>query len=164
MSKMSKVLTHDELGGHLFLAKRLPALRWHELDLGLYAELGNHDSDAKGETQVGTTHERESTNAESWGGVVSSVRRAAHKSGGLKSHWTRDHGSISKSGGNSLLAEQEFGGQGVHREVESEGFEENHRVVINCDEPVGQRWRMVESALVFWGSRKVSEMWAHICC
>ena len=46
-----------------------------------------------------------------------------------------------------MLAEQEFGGQGVHREVESEGFEENHRVVINCDEPVGQRWRMVESAV-----------------
>ena len=36
-----------------------------------------------------------------------------------------------------------FGGQGVYREVESEGLEENHRVVIEGshpnDEPVGQR-------------------------
>ena len=36
-----------------------------------------------------------------------------------------------------------FGGQGVHREVESEGFEENRRAVINGshskDELVGPR-------------------------
>src|SRR5215469_8153074 len=36
------------------------------------------------------------------------------------------------------------GGQGVHREVESEGHEEKYRAVINGgypgDEPVGQRW------------------------
>ena len=80
-----------------------------------------------------------------------SVRRAAHRSGGLKSHWVRGHESISKSGGNSSLAGKESGGQGVDREVESEGFEENHQVAINGghpdDELVGQRWRMVESAL-----------------
>ena len=38
-----------------------------------------------------------------------------------------------------------------NREVESEGLEENHRVVIDGsdpkDEPVGQRWAMVEPAL-----------------
>ena len=43
------------------------------------------------------------------------------------------------------------GGQGVHREVESEGHEEKSRAVINGgypdDEPVGQRWRQVELAL-----------------
>ena len=43
------------------------------------------------------------------------------------------------------------GGQGVHREVESEGLEEHHRVVIEGshpeDEPVGQRRGMVEPAL-----------------
>ena len=43
------------------------------------------------------------------------------------------------------------GGQGVHREVESEGLEEKYRAVIDggCpeDEPVGQRWRQVELAL-----------------
>jgi len=39
---------------------------------------------------------------------------------------------------------QSFGGQGVHREMESEGHEEKYRAVIDggCpeDEPVGQRW------------------------
>src|SRR3970282_1606972 len=43
------------------------------------------------------------------------------------------------------------GGQGVHREVESEGHEEKYRAVIDggCpeDEPVGQRWDKVEPAL-----------------
>jgi hypothetical protein len=36
-----------------------------------------------------------------------------------------------------------FGGQGVHREVESEGLAEKYRAVIDGatqDEPVGQRW------------------------
>ena len=43
------------------------------------------------------------------------------------------------------------GGQGVHREVESEGHEEKYRAVIDGetqDEPVGQRWDKVESALL----------------
>jgi len=43
------------------------------------------------------------------------------------------------------------GGQGVHREVESEGHEEKYRAVIDGghpeDEPVGQRWGKVELAL-----------------
>ena len=42
------------------------------------------------------------------------------------------------------------GGQGVHREVESEGHEEKFRAVIKgspSDEPVGQRWGKVEPAL-----------------
>jgi hypothetical protein len=43
------------------------------------------------------------------------------------------------------------GGQGVHREMESEGYEEKYRAVIDggCpdDEPVGQRWGKVEPAL-----------------
>src|SRR5579863_1763443 len=43
------------------------------------------------------------------------------------------------------------GGQGVHREVESEGHEEKYRAVINGghpeDELVGQRWGKVEPAL-----------------
>ena len=42
------------------------------------------------------------------------------------------------------------GGQGVHREVESEGHEEKCRAVIDGghpeDEPVGQRWGKVEPA------------------
>ncbi len=41
------------------------------------------------------------------------------------------------------------GGQGVHREMESEGHEEKFRAVIKgspSDEPVGQRWDSVEPA------------------
>jgi len=44
-----------------------------------------------------------------------------------------------------------LGGQGVHREVESEGFAEKYRAVIerseSPDELVGQRWGKVEPAL-----------------
>jgi len=44
-----------------------------------------------------------------------------------------------------------IGGQGVHREMESEGFEEKYRAVIYgshpVDELVGQRWGKVEPAL-----------------
>jgi len=36
--------------------------------------------------------------------------------------------------------------------VESEGFEEKFRAVIEIDEPVGQRWGKVESAL--WRRRR----------
>src|SRR5690349_932134 len=81
-----------------------------------------------------------------------SVRWAAYKSGGLKSLSVGGHSLISK-GGTQYLTGQDgvLGGQGVHREMESEGFEENYRVVINGsypnDESVGQRWEMVERAL-----------------
>src|SRR6201993_3777529 len=48
------------------------------------------------------------------------------------------------------------GGQGVHREVESEGHEKKYRAVIDGghpdDEPVGRRWGKVEPAL--WGRRR----------
>jgi hypothetical protein len=48
------------------------------------------------------------------------------------------------------------GGQGVHREVESEGHAEKYRAVVDggCpeDEPVGQRWGKVEPAL--WRRRR----------
>jgi hypothetical protein len=54
-------------------------------------------------------------------------------------------------GGPEATAQLYSGGQGVHREVESEGHEEKYRAVINGgdpeDEPVGQRWGKVESAL-----------------
>jgi hypothetical protein len=47
--------------------------------------------------------------------------------------------------------QQDSGGQGVHREVESEGHAEKHRAVVDggCpeDEPVGPRWGKVEPAL-----------------
>ena len=47
-------------------------------------------------------------------------------------------------GGPEATNLQVSGGQGVHREVESEGHEEKYRAVIDGgypeDEPVGQRW------------------------
>ena len=43
-----------------------------------------------------------------------------------------------------VLSTGQPGGQGVHREVESEGHEEKYRAVVDGgdpdDEPVGQRW------------------------
>ena len=67
------------------------------------------------------------------------MRQAAHRSGGLKSHSVRDHGLISKSGGNSSLAGRKSGGQGVHREVESGGYEENFQVVVEGAAPKTNR-------------------------
>ena len=59
-------------------------------------------------------------------------------------------------GGPEAIPLQVSGGQGVHREVESEGHEEKYRAVIDGgyldDEPVGQRWGKVEPAL--WRRRR----------
>ena len=69
-------------------------------------------------------------------------------------------GIISESGSNVSLASEaarNAGGQGVHREVESEGHEEKDRAAIeerSSDEPVGQRWGKVEPAL--WRRRRYS--------
>jgi hypothetical protein len=47
-------------------------------------------------------------------------------------------------GGPEAISLRFSGGQGVHREVESEGHEEKYRAVIDGgypdEEPVGQRW------------------------
>jgi len=57
--------------------------------------------------------------------------------------------------GGTYARARQPGGQGVHREVESEGHEEKYRAVVDGgdpdDEPVGQRWDLVEPAL--WGRR-----------
>ena len=54
-------------------------------------------------------------------------------------------------GGPAATLSPYSGGQGVPREGESEGHEEKYRAVIeggySDDEPVGQRWGKVESAL-----------------
>ena len=92
---------------------------------------------------------------ESDSGIVCAEQRIVQE--GLSPSGARMRGAISKSGGNASLAGERFsGGQGVHREVESEGHEENYRAVIDggCpdDEPVGQRWGKVEPAV--WGRRR----------
>jgi hypothetical protein len=59
-------------------------------------------------------------------------------------------------GGPEASNQRYSGGQGVHREVESEGHVEKLRAVIDGgypgDEPVGQRGGKVESAL--WRRRR----------
>jgi hypothetical protein len=78
----------------------------------------------------------------------------------LKSLWRPNEGRHIQKRGNDSLADEtiNIGGQGVHREVESEGHEEKYRAVIDegylDDEPVGQRWGKVESAL--WRRRRFS--------
>lgn len=68
--------------------------------------------------------------------------------------------SYPKAGLTASLADESqiIGGQGAHREVRSEGHEEKYRAVIDGgypeDEPVGQRWGKVESAL--WRRRRFS--------
>ena len=51
---------------------------------------------------------------------------------------------------------KDIGGQGVHHEVESEGFKEKYRAIIEesylTDKLVGQRWGKVEPAL--WRRRR----------
>lgn len=54
------------------LSKFSPALRWHELHTGLYAELGNQSSDVKGKIQVGMTYKYESTEDGEWDGMLRS--------------------------------------------------------------------------------------------
>ncbi len=57
--------------------------------------------------------------------------------------------------GGTYARTRQLGGQGVYREVESEGLEEKYRAVVDGgdpeDKPVGQRWDLVEPAL--WGRR-----------
>src|SRR5262249_59952985 len=85
-------------------------------------------------------------------GQTRSVRWAATCSGGLKSHWCSDgERHIQKRGQRLAGLDTRRGGQGVHREVESERLAEKLRAGIDGshpdDEPVAQRGGKVESAL-----------------
>ena len=75
---------------------------------------------------------------------------------GLNGHEAGNGGHSQEEASKSAFCRKATGGQGVHREVESEGFEEKYRAVIDGgypeDEPVGQRWGKVESAL--WRRRR----------
>jgi hypothetical protein len=68
-----------------------------------------------------------------------------------KSNRARKRKPETSQGGPEATNLRFSGGQGVHREVESEGHEEKYRAVIDGgypeDEPVGQRWGKVEPAL-----------------
>ena len=64
---------------------------------------------------------------------------------------TKAKAGDSQGGPGAVLFLMYSGGQGVYREVESEGHEEKYRAVIDGghpeDEPVGQRRGKVEPAL-----------------
>jgi len=70
--------------------------------------------------------------------VVCAERRTVQE--GSSPSGARMRGAISKGGGNASLAGKEFpGGQGVHREVKSEGHEEKYRAVIDGATPTMNR-------------------------
>lgn len=83
-------------------------------------------------------------------GIVCAEQRMSRE--GSSPSGARTRSVISKGGTGKPLAPGNIrGGQGVHREVESEGSAEKYRAVINGsypdDEPVGQRGDKVEPAL-----------------
>src|SRR5467141_433232 len=80
------------LGDVLRLPKRHPACRWREAQPGFCSERENLDGDAKGKSTSGYNREAESTDAPARGGLLRSVRWAAHESWGLKSLQRSDEG------------------------------------------------------------------------
>ena len=71
------------LGDVLRLPERHPACRRREAQPGSGTERENLDGDGKGKGTSGSNREAESTDAPARGGLLRSVRWAAHESGGL---------------------------------------------------------------------------------
>src|SRR3981081_1394471 len=71
------------LGGVLRRPKRHPACRRREAQPGSCTERENLNGDGKGKGTSGSNREAESTDAPARGGLLRSVRWAAHESGGL---------------------------------------------------------------------------------
>jgi hypothetical protein len=69
----------------LILTERHPACRRRESQPGSCKERENLAGDAKGKGTSGSNRKAESTDAPERGGLLRSVRWAAHESGGLKS-------------------------------------------------------------------------------
>jgi len=80
------------LGDVLRLPERHPAYRRREAQLGSCTERENLIGDAKGKGASGSNREAESTDAPGRGGLLRSVRWAAHESWGLKSPRRSDEG------------------------------------------------------------------------
>src|SRR6266513_1344495 len=80
------------LGGVLRRPERHPACRRREAQPGSCAERENLRGDAKGKGPSGANREAESTDAPERGGLLRSVRWAAHESWGLKSPRRSDEG------------------------------------------------------------------------
>src|SRR5450631_1629657 len=84
----------------LILTERHPACRRREPQPGSCKERENLAGDAKGKGPSGSNRKAESTDAPERGGLLRSVRWAAHESGGLKSLRRSDEG-LRDSSGNS---------------------------------------------------------------
>src|SRR5450755_737900 len=82
------------------LTERHPACRRREAQPGSCKERENLAGDAKGKGPSGSNCKAESTDAPERGGLLRSVRWAAHESGGLKSLRRSDEG-LRDSSGNS---------------------------------------------------------------
>ena len=76
----------------LIPTERHPACRQREARSGCRAERENLDGDGKGKGTSGANREAESTDAPARGGLLCSVRWAAHESWGLKSPRRSDEG------------------------------------------------------------------------
>jgi len=79
-------------GGAWSLPERHPACRQREAQPGSGTERENLTGDAKGEGTSGSNREAESTDAPGRGGLLRSVRWAAHESWGLKCPRRPDEG------------------------------------------------------------------------
>src|SRR5216684_8091767 len=80
------------LGDVLKRPKRHPACRRREAQPGSCTERENLIGDAKGKGASGSNRDAESTDTPGRGGLLRSVRWAAHESGGLKSLRRSDEG------------------------------------------------------------------------
>src|SRR6201988_1046793 len=79
-------------GDVLIRPERHPACKRREAQPGSCTERENLTGDAKGKGASGSNREAESTDAPERGGLLRSVRWAAHESGGFKSLRRSDEG------------------------------------------------------------------------
>lgn len=83
------------------LARRHPALRWHDFHTGPYKELGNQLADVKEAVQIGDPYKNLSTKAVSWDGVTSSSIEYPVMGWERRGHifWQLEHDNQIKLGG-----------------------------------------------------------------
>jgi hypothetical protein len=144
------------------MGRAAPVQRWPELaQAAVERNVGTWDCDANGKATNGRTIRAKVRKRSS--GTEQPVVCAGQYSvrEGLSPSEVLMRDNISENWCKKLVGpggqRDHKGGQGVYREVESGRHEEKDRAVIKeatPDEPVGQRWGKVESAL--WGRRRYS--------
>ena len=130
------------LGDVLIRPKRHPACRRREAQPGSCKERENLAGDAKGKGTSGSNRKAESTDAPERGGLLRSVRCAAHESGGLKSLRRSNEGCciLMPRRPAGLLAGRQVSGairnpKGLRRSIGAV-----NRMGQTPDEQVDQRW------------------------